>query len=396
MTEVNINLSMDKVLKCPRRYQKMESKNSTKESSERASSSSETATPSWNAAMSLEDMKSLSDKNKSTPIPEKSKVDTPTGSSTDTQTINAKKEFIDLLDEFLEFCGNIVNFRANDEIKLQSAKPQISPIKTGVEKYRLVFKETQSSPKHVEKFAEVYKSCRSKLSINVSNTEESTHEFMDWFSTKTFTVSPTEKSKATLFLCILFKKCISIADRVSEMAEKEQDVDAKEKIMSDPATIYPEIFMIHLLRVFVQCAPVEDAEEFIIPRIRYLESSNSIVEDANPDSQTDINDWIGTVAGLAKDIGVEMPSAMNGKSRSEMQKAFNYVSKNPETKDMLRETFKGIDLKDPTKIKQSFAKIMERMQENSEKIPEPVQRSLNATVENPTGNANGAGSSKTN
>ena len=88
---------------------------------------------------------------------------------------------------------------------------------------------------------------------------------------------------------------------------------------------------------------------------------------------------------MAQNIGINVPKNAPQMTGGQFRDALNTLAKDPQTKTAIKDIFNGVDLNDPTNMPGAIGKILQRMQETAQQPPEAVQRSLQATSDNPTG-----------
>lgn len=286
--------------------------------------------------------------------------------------------FPETFDHFLTFAEKVLQFNVSGELLLTSVGNQSNVIQTSLTNYRKVYNQTRGSTKHIEKFRDIYGKCRPQFLHEVE-----LDTFMDWFRKTSFVISPQEKSRSKILLTAIFRNCCRIAEHISE--EAERNPDKADDLYDDPAAIYPEMFMLHLFRIFYHCADETDRTTIINNRIEEIEGTLGLTKNQVPVSSDGLNDLFSAATDMAKSIGLDVPTNAPQMSSGQFREAINTLTKDPSTREAIRDIFQGVDLKDPKNMPGAVGKILQRMQSNAEQPPEAIKRSLNATVENPTG-----------
>jgi hypothetical protein len=285
--------------------------------------------------------------------------------------------FEECIENLFGLADQVTKYNGSGDLGLTTSN--VDPIGTKIRKYKAVYGKTKESTKHLAKFQEVYMKCRSRFLQ-----AEEFDVFMLWFESQSFTISATDQ--VYFPLSIIFRKCCTISRNIDEQALKDSSTEAH------VGSTYPEMFMLHLFRLFIFAAPAEDQTKVALT-VKTLEETLGLTSGDNPDPVDGLADVVGMASDVISDMGVQVPKgAFNA---GEFKKAIGSFTKNSDAKNTLKKMFSGIKLDGATKddIPKVFSKIFEGMQQNAEQVPEPLQRSMNATVENPTGQPSVAGSS---
>src|SRR5665648_446021 len=150
-------------------------------------------------------------------------------------------------------------------------------------------------------------------------------------------------------------------------------------LMNDPAAVYPEYYMLYLLRLFHHAADPIDKDTVLTPKINELEKTLGLKKDEAPVLSEGLNDLFSAASDIAKELGINIPKGQGATSGAEFSKALSSL-KDPKVKEQFKEMFSGVDLKDPRSLQGMFSKLMSKMNETASEVPEAVQRSLDATA----------------
>ena len=288
--------------------------------------------------------------------------------------------FTDALDNLIIFSEKVLVYGATGELNLSSIGSKSNAIQTGLNGYRGIYSKTRDSPKHVEKFKEVYDVCRPLLVKDVSM-----EEFMNWFDKKSaFTILPTAGSRNKICLSIIFRKCAVIAANIASDSEKYPQ--KAEELLNDPAAVYPEHFMISLFRLFYHCAEQIDRQTMIVPRIEELERSLGLNKNEVPqtgDFMAQVmdggRDFLEEMTGQKLPKNMKLPAGMGNMDIKSMMKGF---SSDPGNKEKFQKIFKGVDCKNPAQIPNIVSNLLTTMAETAAEEPEAVKRANAATADN--------------
>jgi hypothetical protein len=287
--------------------------------------------------------------------------------------------FTDALDSFIVFAEKILHYSSTGELNLLSMGNKSNAIQSGLSGYRGVYNKTRTSPKHVEKFKEVYDQCRTQFLKEVS-----LDEFMEWFDKKGFTVTPQVNSRNKIHLTIIFRNCIRIAENIA--AESEKHPEKAEEILNDPAAVYPEHFMLYLFRIFYHCADETDRQTMINPQIEKLETTLGLRQNELPPVSESLTDMLSYAKETLDelDLGFKMPSSANIPKGMNMKQILDQAKTNPEAKKFLKDAFQGVNFNDPKNLPNAIGKLLGKMTDNANSVPEAVKRANEATSENTT------------
>ena len=273
---------------------------------------------------------------------------------------------------FFDFCDQVLKHDSCGDLVSVSGKPQ--KVQAAFNNYRVVFNKTKTSSKHVDKFKEIYEKCRRKI-----KGDSELNDFMEWFRTTSFIIAPTDKAVVKFHLTAIFRNCVRIADRLTELAT--QHPEEAERYEDDPAATYPEKFMLHLFRIFTYCCPSKDVESFLQARIGLLESVLGLSKDENPAISSDLDGLLSVVTGFAAEAGIQVPAGMGSISVKQMTEGLGALRQNEQAINMVKGFFGGVNMNDPQSLTSALGKVAEQMKTNAQQVPEPVQRSLNARAE---------------
>lgn len=278
------------------------------------------------------------------------------------------KTFPELFEQFLVFCEQILKYHVSGDLILNPKEKHPNKLQVGLKRYQRIFAETRDSKKHIDKFKEVYLKCRPML------IEMTLDQFMLRFQKESLILSIEEGSQTKIYLTVFFNKCCKIAKHVDEESRKSLTPDL---YLEDPASAYPEMFMLHLYRLFTFCASEEDVRKYLQPKIEELEETLDVKKDEVPTFSTGMNEFYGAFQNLADKVGLKIPQ--NGKlTDHQFMQTMNQAMNDPKMIDSLRGMFGGMDLNDPKTVYESIMKALGEMQKNAQMMPEGVQKSLDA------------------
>lgn len=285
---------------------------------------------------------------------------------------NSFPSFTTTFDNFFILAEKVLQYNLEGELILGSSKT--NGITAGFNDYRTIYNQTRDSPKHLEKLKEVYLKCR-LLFLKETNMED----FMEWFRDKSsFIIAPREKSNRKLYLSVIFRKCCKVAEHIAEEADRRPE--KSDQLLADPAAVYPEHFMLCMMRLFYHCADEIDRTTMILPRIDQIEKMLGLKKDEVPMVSDGLTDLFSSMTEVAREVGLEVPKEAPQINGTQFREALSGMTKSPEAKQMIKDLFQGVDLKNVNDLPSAIGKILGKMQETASKVPEPVQRSLEATA----------------
>jgi len=275
--------------------------------------------------------------------------------------------FDDCFEKLFELTTQVLKYDSAGEMSIKTSN--IDPIGSKVRKYRSAYGKTKSSEHHLRKFQDIYEKCQRKYLEC-----EDFDEFMLWFEKQNYMINAT--NAVSFPLTIIFRKCCVISRASDENARKE------ETSTLHIGSTFPEQFMLHLFRIFMLVASKEDQEK-IQETISNLEQILGLASGENPEPFDSLSEFVGMTTDVMSDMGINVPKS--ALSSFDFKKALGEFSRNPSAKTNLRKMFKGIKLGDKGDLPEAFKTIISKMQDNVTILPEPLERSLKASVENPTG-----------
>lgn len=285
--------------------------------------------------------------------------------------------FTDTFDNFLILAERVLQYDTSGEL-IMSTSGQTNAVQTGFNRYRTIYNKTKASPKHIDKFRDMYNKCRPhfvKMDLD---------EFMNWFSEKaSFVIVPAPTSRSKLHLTIIFRNCCRIATYIADQAEKYPE--KADKLFNDPAAVYPEYFMLYLLRIFYHVTDEIDRHKVINPRLKELEKNLGLSKDQDPVIGDSFSELMSAAGEIASDLGFDIPKGGMGVNNGELRQALNQITKDGSTKDTVKQFFQGLDLKNTKDFPSVISKVLNKMQENASEIPEPVKQSMDATADDDEG-----------
>lgn len=278
--------------------------------------------------------------------------------------------FPSTFDSFLDFAEKVLQYNASGELIQASGGVQSNAIQVGLRGYRRIYDSTRNSPKHLEKFREIFTKCRSRL-----ENDRDTYSFMDWFATQTIVITPGEKSRNLIRISLIFRKCCTIADALMS------DEKTQEENQNNPANTYPETFMLHLFRLFSYCVSDADRANIVSPIIDELEQLLNLKKDEIPIITDGFGEMYSIVNEIAQEAGVSIPKGVGKITNQQFREAVSNIAKDSGTKKVIKEMFEGINLKNPDTLPATVGKILQKMTDTTKEIPEPIQRAMNATAD---------------
>jgi hypothetical protein len=288
--------------------------------------------------------------------------------------------FTDALDNLIVFAEKILHYDTSGGLSISSLGHQSNAIQTGLTGYRNIYNKTRTNPvKHIEKFKEVYDQCRSQFIREIS-----LDDFMEWFQSKGFTITPQPNSRNKFCLTIIFRNCVRVAQNIASESDRASPEKAEE-LLNDPAAVYPEHFMLYLFRVFYHCADETDRQTMLIPRIEELEKSLGLRKDESPPVSGDLMDVMNYANEELAELGIKMPKLpSNAKLPPGMslKQLMAEAKKSGKAKDAFKEIFDGVDLTNAKHIPGVVNKLMTKMSENANEVPDAVKRANEATADN--------------
>jgi len=282
--------------------------------------------------------------------------------------------FQETFDQFLKFSEQVLKYNLSGDLILLSSGNKSNAIKTGLEGYKRIYRETRTSSKHVDKFKEVYQKCLPQLKRS-----SDVDKFMDWFQNQSFIIQPKEKSRNKIHIVAVFRNCCRIAEHISDEAEKHPQ--NSEQYYNDPAAVYPEQFMLYLFRLFTFCCSPSENEKYLQPNIGDLESTLGLTKDEVPASSDGYSDLFSVATEMAKEIGIDIPANSAPINGNQFREALGTLTQDDKTKSAIKGIFSGINLQNPNDLSGAIGKILERMQQTAQEVPDPVQRSMDARAD---------------
>lgn len=280
--------------------------------------------------------------------------------------------FQEVFDHFLNFAEKVLQYNISGELILASVNNQSNAIQASLNNYRKVYNKTRESSKHIEKFTEIYIKCRAKFLQDID-----LDTFMDWFRSTSFIISPQEKSRSKILLTAIFRNCCRIAEHISD--EADRNPERADQLYNDPAAMYPEMFMLHLFRIFYYCADETDRTTMINQRIDDIEETLGLTKDQIPSSGDGLRDLFSAATEMAQSIGINVPKSVAPMTGGQFRDAIKTITQDPQTRAAMKDIFTDVDLNDPSNVPGAIGKILQRMQENAKRPPDAVQKSLKAT-----------------
>jgi hypothetical protein len=267
--------------------------------------------------------------------------------------------FEDTLDKFMEFINSVLRYSPGGNIVVKSS----SVIQTAYNGYKNVLSKTKPQS-HLKLYKEVYLQCEHKLKTN------NLDDFMEWFRDKTnFTISPREKTRNKLLLTTIFRNCCRVSEQLADEAEKNPEA------LEEPGNLFPENFMLFLLRIFYYCT---DDKAVLINHITELEEKLNLDKGSDPDVTDPFNDMVAFASEAASKAGIQMPATMQPSQKKELRKMVSTFIKDKSTQETLRSVLKDVDIRNPKNFPKTIGKLLQKMGEDPEE-PEAVKQSMQAT-----------------
>jgi len=290
--------------------------------------------------------------------------------------------FNEALDSLIIFSEKVLVYGATGELNLSSMGAKSNAFQTALNSFRVLYNKNRDLPGYINRFREVYNTCRPQFVKDVSM-----ETFMTWFADKSsFIITPQAGSKSKIYLSIIFRKCANISANIS--ADSEKYPQKAEELLNDPAAVYPEHFMIALFRIFYHCAEQIDRQTMIVPRIEELERSLGLNKNEVPqtgDFMAQVmdggRDFLEEMTGQKLPKNMKLPPGMGNMDIKSMMKGF---TSDPGNKEKFQKIFKGVDCKNPAQIPNIVSNLMTSMAEAANEVPEAVKRANAATADNQT------------
>ncbi len=275
--------------------------------------------------------------------------------------------FDDHFTSLFSLADQVVKYDGSGDLTIRTSN--VDPIGTKVRKYKRAYEQTKTNPAHLAKFVDVYKACRRKY-LDANDFDE----FMLWFEKQSYKIAATDQ--VYFPLSIIFRKSCVVARNIDEKSAKDSSVDGH------VGSTYPEQFMLHLFRIFLFTCSKEDKKK-IEETVDTLETNLGLKEGENPDPVDGLSDVVSMATDVIGDMGLNIPKGSF--NASDFKNVISNFTKDPNAKKQMKKMFSGIKIKDKDDIPGAFSQIFEKMKENAAEIPEPVQRSMAASSDDPNG-----------
>ena len=281
--------------------------------------------------------------------------------------------FAECVENLFTLCDKVLKYNLEGELVLTSTKS--NGIVSGFRGYRTLFNKSKDSSVHVTKFKEVYDKCKPVLEKSAT-----LDDFVSWFKDKpTFILAPRPDSSNKLYLSVIFRKCLTIAGHLNEEAERYPE--RADRLLADVGAVFPEHYLLCLLRIFYHCTTSLKEKDMLLDHVTEIENNMGLNSGDVPDVDDPLASMFSSVIEVAKDMGMEIPDNAPQITSSSFKEAIAGFGNNPQMKEALKSTLKGINLKNPGDIGSAFSQIFENMRTTVDTVPEPVQRSLEATAD---------------
>src|SRR5947209_2545967 len=257
---------------------------------------------------------------------------------------------------FFTHLGHIVEQNQNSKINPNLTKISVNTAKTNpalaaLKKYITTYNRT-SPWEHIEFFMAVYQKYRSAIKIGYKNDE--------WLKVETVNIRYGDsKSPIRIPLSMIYNLACKIRDLVKEELKGLPDEMYEDKV----ELIYPDVFMLHLYRVFYECVIFhqnvkfkDDANE-IKTIIQEIEKELKVEPEA--ELNTTGSGMMGGIMNMATKVmgqlGIKPPENAKLPSEQELGNVITSVFDNPNTKSVIGGIFNN--LKDCTDIGQVMNKL---------------------------------------
>ncbi|AYV86100.1 MAG: hypothetical protein Solivirus6_9 [Solivirus sp.] len=319
---------------------------------------------------------------------------------------NEEKEitFQTHFDALLRFCAEILKYKMNADLQLESVTNS-NIIKTFLNNYHHIYKQTREKPSHVFAVQEVWALCQKHLKRDRKDQTVDLISFAHWLPNSSLSIRPPiENTRAKIMITSIYINADRISNTINakaEFAQKTGDQKAADELYANPAFNYSNKFILLLLRLFqysvskdnkIVFTPIEIVSEAILK----LEQELGMRPDEEPEYGSGLGDILSIINDLTNTVGIKLPNLPpGGLSKKNLNRAMGEMRSKPDLKSKFQNMFDGlnINVNDPSSLPQAFSKLMSTMQETAKQEPEFIQRSRNATVENPTGATSSSSSS---
>jgi hypothetical protein len=287
----------------------------------------------------------------------------------DNAVSDPKTPFQKVFEPFVDFMEEVAKYNGNGTFN----NANINPIASLIRKYRAAYKQTKDKPTHPQYFIDIFVEFQKEF-----DKAGSVDDFSFWLGKekKSFKIGPKD-SPVYLPLSITFRTAIAINKELTLQAEK--DVEAGKSI----GIVYPDYFMLYLLRIFQVCLPVTHPSQLkIAGNIAELEEFLRLERGENPSITDGITDMMSMAEEVFSEMGTNIPK---GAFNPQMVKnALREFKKNGgEAKKQIKKIFKGVKLNGKDDIPNAFATVLEKIKETSEELPDAVKKANAATADNP-------------
>lgn len=288
------------------------------------------------------------------------------------ETVEKKEEvlFQDVLDSFLIFSEKVLSY-SHDGVKKVSENSS-NKLKICLGYYKDVFNKTRTKKIHLTLFEEVYKKCR-PLMLAYPDIQE----FMGKFMNETIVIKINKESNSRIYLSAIFRYCTKIAQEIDKKYQDKLEHDA----INDPASAYPESFMLHLFRLFSFCADETDKNQLLNPKVEQLERSLNLKPNEAPSAGgSGFDSILHFSKKIAKEFGLNMPPQIDTMATSDVEGMINNLMKNEQLKGSVKEALGNIDYSDPSKLQDVFTNLAKVMESNVKNPPADLVKAMNTTA----------------
>lgn len=234
--------------------------------------------------------------------------------------------------------------------------------------FRKLFDKNPDGQGYQRQMTDIYSECKNKLTKC-----EDIEEFMHWFKSqkKGYRITPQAKSERYFALSNIY---IIICNIVSSNPPK----DGEEPRVYE---VWPETFMLFLLRNFYHCTTVSEELQILSKHILQLEEILQVGSGEQPNYKDAMEDMYDYATELAQDFGIPIPK---GGSRQfqpkDLKEVMSGIRNDPQTKAMIGKIFQGVNFENSNDIGVVFSRVAEGLRENATKVPDGIARAEKATA----------------
>lgn len=230
------------------------------------------------------------------------------------------KAFDTNLSKFLALMKEIINCHEQRKLNLSSNK---NPVLTRLEKYIKTYDRTKPE-EHIWYFKKIYESnCPAILRGPEKD---------NWLKTGNIIIQFGEdvgrSTDIKIHLSIIYGTACKLQSDTKKSLAGLPNLDESEELM------YPNLFLLHLYRIFYEIAETKGEKEQISSYINSLEKSTGN-KNTKKESNDPLNGILGTVTDLMGQMGMKLPEGQKLPSQDDLGKMLGSVMNNPQTKSLL-------------------------------------------------------------